>query len=276
MKRTNKLYYLNAVFPYVSAEVKERALLRYPDVRLSLAPEDGFTPLGEHNLVMLVGMTGSGKSTTLRHLREMDTFAFVDAIPSRRDLADLVLIPSAQVIRQEAIYVIKDRVYRFRYTRYAHQEFVPGGTAEVFAWLDYRTGSERILSEGVRGAEEIKYALQYTRWRIAELWVDPVQRLQRLSQRGEAFDQVNNADAEDLSFLPADRADEVRALLASGNITPQAIATVREETVNYGGAPYDIDNNTANYRCFPTNGLTPQQVAASVAQWIQQTEQETS
>ena len=110
--------------------------------------------------------------------------------------------------------------------------------------------------------------LQHTNWRIAELWLHPVTRLKRLSQRREAFDRVENPDAEDLSFLPAEHMDEVRELIAKGHITPSAIATVREETISYGNAPYDKNNHTDNYHCFVIDGLTPDEVTQNIKVWI--------
>ncbi|MEM6528280.1 MAG: hypothetical protein AAF653_08285 [Chloroflexota bacterium] len=258
--------YLDHVLHHVPGKIKQSVLHAYPHVRLQ--PEDGFVPLAQCNLVMLVGMTGSGKSTTLQHLRNDATLNFIEAIPSRRQLADLILIPTAQHLKNETIAPVKERVTRFEYTRHFRDSFAPGGTAEAFTWLYCDLPQTLILSEGVRGQNEIDYVLEHTRWRIAELWVDPVTRLQRLSSRNEAFDAVTDASAEDLTFLPDDRIDEVRHALANGTITPEAITTVRAETISYGNQPYDAHNQTENYHCFTIDNLTPPAVAQQVTTWI--------
>ncbi|MEL6151494.1 MAG: hypothetical protein AAFR56_17845 [Chloroflexota bacterium] len=258
--------YNHSVFPHVPDDVKQSALKAYPHVRLR--PTDGFVPLAECNLVMLVGMTGSGKSTTLRHLRDDATLEFIEAIPNRRQLADLILIPMAQHLKNEPIVPVKERTARFGYTREFRASFAPGGTAEAFTWLYCDLPDALIFSEGVRGQNEIGYVLENTRWRIAELWVDPVTRLKRLSSRNDTFDRVTSADAEDLSFLPDDRVEEVRTALAIGTITPEAVTTVRAETISYGNQPYDPHNQTENYHCFIIDNLSSQAVAQQVSQWI--------
>lgn len=258
--------YLQQVLPIIPRFVHEGILGRYPDVRLTPAP--GFTPLAGCRVVMLVGLTGTGKSTTLAALREIAPWPYVTDIPTRRELADLIVIPAAQHHRGEAIDPPTDREARFDYTRIFAAEVAPGGTAQAFTWLHYAHPNRLVLSEGVRGPNEIAYALAHTRWRIAELWIDPVLRLQRLTNRNDTFDRVTNPDTEDLAFLSPEQAATVRELLASGDISPAAVTTARAEARNYGGTPYDAANTTPNYRCFVTDTYTPEQVAAQLAAWI--------
>ena len=254
--------YLNLILPQISAEIRSTTLDAYPDV--CLEPTEGCTPLADCNIVMLIGLTGTGKSTTLRALDDAGTLPYTTDIPTRRQLADLILIPYAQRVSGEPISPVKDRTQRFAYTRAFREQVAGGGTAVAFTWLYYKNAAQRVLSEGVRGHNEIQYALNHTRWRLIELWIDPVTRLRRLSGRGEAFDMVANPSAEDLSFLPESRVDEVRAALEAGEITPAAVTTVRAEALNYGTDPFDAENKTPRYRCLSVEGLSPAEVAAAV------------
>ena len=106
---------------------------------------------------------------------------------------------------------------RFSYTR-SFAERVPGGMAAVFSWL-YLADSftDLIFSEGIRGENEIRYALtRFPAWQIVELTLDPLTRLRRLSERRDRFDRALG-DA-DLSFLPCDLRDEAQAMLEAGEI----------------------------------------------------------
>jgi len=261
-------YYMENVFPQVPDAVRADTLGRYPDVTLTDDANTG--PLGERQVVMFVGLTGTGKSTTLAALHERAALQYTTAIPSRREITDLILIPCAQAVRGEPAAPVKDRERRFGYTRTFREQVAPGGAAAAFTWL--RTSGEidtLILSEGVRGPNEIEYALAHTRWCVIELWVDPLTRLQRLSSRGGAFDRVANADATDLSFLPEAARGRALALLAAGEITPAAVTTARAEASNYGGTPYDADNTMPRYRCLHIDDMTPAQVAVAAEDAVQ-------
>jgi len=265
--------YLNDILPSVPAVTRAAALDAYPDVRLDDAESN--TPLADCNVVMLVGLTGTGKSTTLRAVREAGTLSYRTDIPTRRQLADLILIPYAQHLAGEPVAPVKDRTQRFGYTLAFRERVAEGGTAAAFSWLRFAAPSERLLSEGVRGPNEIAYALQHTRWRLIELWVDPVTRLRRLSNRNDAFDSIAVANTADLSFLPEDSIDAVRAALAAGEISPEAVTTVRAESRNYGAQPYDAANTTPRYRCLRIDSLTPEQVAAAVVDAVHTLDSET-
>jgi hypothetical protein len=160
---------------------------------------------------------------------------------------------------------------RFSLTGRFARDFNSGGSAAAYGWLYYRREEfVPLLSDGLRGPGEIAYALEhYPNWRVIELWVDPVLRLKRLSNRNDAFDQVANADAMgDLSFLPTERHAEVYTLLQAGEITAKAIITARAESQNYGGDPYDGANSTPRYRCIVIDQLSPAAVAAQVAEFL--------
>ncbi len=252
-------------FAFYRAHVQPHVPPVLPD-GVRIGPADGYTPLTNQRVCMVVGLTGTGKSTALGRLPHP-----TDRIPSRRALADLVVIPTAQVHRGATVRPVTDRTERFEHTRYFAQHIHPGGAAAVFAWLHIAgNADEVVLSEGVRGPHEIRYVLtNCPNWRVFELWIDPVLRLKRLSTRGDHFD-TEATGAVDLAFLGEAQAVQVRAMLETREILPRAVITARAEARNYGAAPYDPSNNTPNYHCLVMDDLSPDDVARQLTEWIRQ------
>lgn len=263
-------FYINRVFPQVAADLKRSVFERYPRVRLQA--EAGFTPLPSIPVTMLVALTATGKSTTLEQLVNMrgdGLVRFSDDLPTRREIADLVIIPTAQVIGGEAVQSVSGREERFACTRRFAEAFEPGGSAAVYRWLHYQwDGKTPILSDGVRGPGEIRYTLEYTSaWHIIELWVDPLVRLRRLTNRSDAFDQIANLNREsDLSFLPEDLRAAALRLLQTGEISLKSVITARAEAQNYGSHPYDASNQTTGYFCLNMREMNPEEVARVIIQ----------
>lgn len=258
-------FYVNEVWPRLGDGLRARLRERWPNVRLG--PEAGFAPLADLPLRMLCGLTGSGKSTTLAALRSAGRWRYRDDLPARRDLADLIIIPAAQVYSAAAVAPVRDRGERFRWTQVFAQEICHGGSATAFSWLHYRhDGETALLNEGLRGAREIGEALRrYPRWRIAELWLDPLTRLQRLSGRDDAFDALATGDA-DLGHLPAAQRETARQLLAAGKISARALGIAAAEARNYGDRPWG--GEAANYRCLAMAELTPAAAANAVGEFL--------
>ena len=75
-------YYRDSVLPHLKLRLADQ----YPLLRLDDHP--GYHSLAQHQIVMLVALTGSGKTTTLSALRQMLDGAGMDVIPSRREVAD--------------------------------------------------------------------------------------------------------------------------------------------------------------------------------------------
>ena len=248
-------YFLRELYPKLSLPLAEK----YPLV--SLLARDGWHPLGEHPLLMLVALTGTGKTTTLELLGRRIGVE-TNVLPSRRELTDWVLFPLAQALTDEPIEPVTDRVRRFETTRrFAKQ--VEGGMAAIFSWLylaDDVCGP--LLSEGIRGPNEVGYALRhFPRWQVVELMLDPLTRLRRLSRRNDSFDQA--AGTADLVFLPADKRAEAEALLQAGDISGKALTIARAEALNYGAQPFAGDN-AANYHRLDVDGASPAAVADAV------------
>jgi len=149
-------------------------------------------PLSGLPLVVLVGVTGVGKSTTLEHLSQLRPFQL---LPDRRELTDAFIFGGQK---------IKDRTERFRRTR-EFRERNPGGMASVLAGLTLeQTPSLPVLFDGLRGLEEVRYATQFGQWRFVLLDAPDFERARRLIGRGDAFDKVAlEADGETLELLHA-------------------------------------------------------------------------
>jgi hypothetical protein len=274
MKSTqdNFNFYLTRVYPQLSDDLKNQFKNCYPN--MSLTPQPGFTPLSQIPVLMLVALTATGKSTTLEQLAAMKAAGqtqFQDDIPPRRELADFAIIPTAQVVSGEVVSAVNGREERFGYTGKFAQEFDAGGSASVYGWFYYRwDGKTPIISDGIRGPGEIAYVLEhYPAWRILELWVDPVIRLQRLTNRADTFDQVTNLNRDiDLSFLPPDDVEAARRLMEAGEISHKAVITVRAEAQNYGSEPFDARNSTPHYHFLSMKDAPPQEIATQVARFI--------
>ncbi|MFO7680283.1 MAG: hypothetical protein R6X34_09555 [Chloroflexota bacterium] len=83
-------------------------------------------------LLVLVGLTGTGKSTTVNALRNQG-FPF-RLLPNRRELTDQLIIPHMQELAGEPITPVPDRTERFTYTR-RYRELFPGGMAQALEQL---------------------------------------------------------------------------------------------------------------------------------------------
>lgn len=256
-------YYLREVYPRLELPLAEK----YP--LASLIEGDGWAPLGCQALLMLVALTGTGKSTTLSRLRARRADLGAGSIPTRRELADWIAIPLAQALAREPLERVSDRRERFAYTRRFAQR-VPGGMAAAFSWLNIATSFDGlIVAEGIRGGNEMRYALEnFPRWTIVELTLSPVTRLRRLSGRADDFDQAGGA--VDLSFLPRALRAEAEAGLRRGKISGVALAIMRAEAANYGLEPFAEGPGYANYYRIDVDGRSPDDVAGSVDSIIEE------
>ncbi len=154
---------------------------------------DGWTQVVERPLLILVGLTGTGKTTTVNALSDAGLkFAL---LPNRRALTDWVLIPEVQRANGEKIRQVQDRTQRFAYTR-QYRQFYPGGMAYALQQLvvvNNPNGTNLLIFDGLRGANEAAFAAQeLPQARFLFLDAPDFVRLQRLLQRNDAFDQVEN------------------------------------------------------------------------------------
>ena len=137
-------------------------------------------------LLLLVGLTGAGKSTALAALAT--ALPGLVVLPDRRVLTDQVLLPEAQRLEGTAVSPVRDRVERFRLTARFRQEH-PGGMAEVLT-RELESGQRPspadpnawLVFDNLRGADEVAYALHHLPGaRYIVLDCDPGLRIARLA-----------------------------------------------------------------------------------------------
>ncbi|MBI3959589.1 MAG: ATPase [Chloroflexi bacterium] len=155
---------------------------------------DGWLSVAELPLLILVGVTGVGKSTTLALLEA--AAPPVRQLPDRRALADL-LITKVQLDAGEALRAVTDRAERFDYTR-RYREQNPGGLAQALSqlWIDPARWPQPLCFDGLRGADEVGYAAQQLpHARFAVLDAPDVVRVERLLGRGDRFDRLSTTQS---------------------------------------------------------------------------------
>lgn len=239
-----------------------------------------YTPLQQVPLVLLVGVTGVGKSTTLGALNALGVR--LQVLPNRREVTDAVMIAPF------AVGPVTDREERFRLTA-RYREAHPGGMAQALASLALDPGTWRgpLLFDGLRGRNEVEYAvreLPQARF-IALCAPDPV-RVRRLLGRADAFDAIQvglvaNDLLGQLQSLPGARdvfsaaeLAELAALPAQGLDAADVLAKTR--IVLSERQHYDPAAANAFLQGLPseralvldTAALPPQEVARRIQEWL--------
>lgn len=150
-----------------------------------------FTPLAELPLVILVGLTGVGKTTILNLLPGQGVDLIL--LPNRRQVTDDIIIAGLQREQDQPLHPVTDRVERFEYTARYRAKY-PGGMA--FALSRIAVNAERaaglLLFDGLRGLDEVQHAVTcFPLARFVVLDAPDTVRLSRLLRRGDTFDVVN-------------------------------------------------------------------------------------
>ncbi len=211
-------------------------------------PPDGWQPITTQPLLILVGVTGVGKTTTVEALASAGV-AF-DLLPNRRALTDWILIPAAQVANDEPQEAVAERTERFRLTR-TYRELHPGGMADALSHLVLRQPANQrwLMFDGLRGENEISAAVEsLPNARFLVLHAPDFVRIKRLLGRGDAFDQVSMPNQPLPTLDPSLTAGllsegQIEALLsqvAQGHFTldelQAKLTIVRSERQNYDPA----------------------------------------
>ncbi len=146
--------------------------------------------ISECPLVILVGVTGVGKSTTLHQLATALAFYL---LPNRRTLTDKLIIASLQQQAGQPVEPVTDRAERFAYTRRFRAQF-PGGMGYALSqlWIEpEQLRAPWVFFDGLRGANEVESAAaELPQARFIVLHAPDVVRVQRLLGRDDQFDQV--------------------------------------------------------------------------------------
>lgn len=141
-------------------------------------------------LLILVGVTGVGKSTTLEGL-QTSGLRF-SLLPDRRELTDRLLIGYLQSLDGLPVQPVTDRRERFTYTRRYHQLF-PGGMSHALSqlWVNNAIHPDWLLFDGLRGEAEVAHAIETLPMaRFVVLHAPDLVRVQRLLGRSDGFDRI--------------------------------------------------------------------------------------
>jgi hypothetical protein len=175
----------------------------------------GFRPLTDLPLVIVVGLTGVGKSTVLE-LLPANGLNFT-LLPNRRQLTDQIIMASLQAEAGERPHPITDRVERFEYTARYRAKF-PGGMAHALSRVAVNPTQVQsfLIFDGLRGLNEVQHAVDYfPQAHFIVLDAPDTIRLNRLLQRGDSFDTTNTTGeslpaGEDMAaFLAVPRVETV-------------------------------------------------------------------
>lgn len=253
-------------------------------------PDDGWQPLGQCPLVVLVGGTGVGKSTTLAALAARGVR--FSPLPDRRELTDALIIPAMQAAQGLPPEPVTDRSQRFALTR-RFREGYPGGMAQALTWLSILSAGDGypLLFDGLRGENEVRFALDsLPAARMIMLTAPDLVRVSRLLGRKDAFDQIalsqtSGIPADDplgeallgddgAIFTPEGRA-ALMQLVSSGQASPDELRAkvriVAEERRNYDPAATRNALEVAGTACaivVDTVQLAPDAVAETIAGWL--------
>jgi broad-specificity NMP kinase len=259
----------------------------------SPAPAD-WECVADRPLLVIVGVTGVGKSTALQALQD-GGFDY-DLLPDRRDLTDRLIIPSVQAARGEPLAPVRDRKLRFEYTR-AYREQHAGGMAYALSqlWIDPEKLSGALLFDGLRGANEVIHAASLLPLALFVVLEAPdVVRVSRLMGRGDPFDQIGGEGAENavldhvqhFADIGAPQASEyfshleeqallelVRTGAASAESLRDSLAIVIEERRNYDPTAASaalLDAAPLRTIIVDTQRNGPNYVAARITRFVQQ------
>lgn len=211
---------------------------------LSAEKQAGWIPLSETNCLILVGVTGVGKSTTVDALAQAGlSFSL---LPNRRTLTDHFMIRFLQEQAGEPVVPVRDRADRFDYTRRYREQFA-GGMGHTIGTLlidPKEITTDWLIFDGLRGQNEVQHAakiLPNAKFLILEA-PDTV-RVQRLLGRNDTFDQISQSAPGGTSLAQFSRlfgddgVSQLEALVNSGQVELDTlmskIAIVQKERENY-------------------------------------------
>ena len=239
------------------------------------------------SLIMLVGLTGVGKSTAVEALHASgESFSL---LPNRREITDRIIIPEVQRDRGETPRPVTDRLERFALTR-AYRDKHPGGIVHALnrMLVDSLTiSSFTLVFDNLRGVGEVRAANEsIPHARFVVLDAPHKVRLRRLVERNDAFDRVAGDDQDvgqdiDRDLLDtlkqiegADELFNLEALAALDIPVDKLVAALR--VVSAEQRNYDMDAAIAYLETLPperylylnTSKLSPRDIAEALRAWL--------
>jgi shikimate kinase len=208
------------------------------DIIYGACNETGYLSITDFPLIILVGLTGSGK-TTLCKLFESQKNLYI--LPERRELTDKIIIPFFDQRGNADNY---SREERFEFSR-QYRKLNPGGMAFILTQMHFRlaNGKDILVFDGLRGENEILYAVNELKNSIF-IFLDTKDsvRIRRLIKRRDHFDksrnEMNEFDLEQLSeFFSTEEINEIREDIIYGRLEEKELIEktqiVKAERNNY-------------------------------------------
>ncbi|MDP4011566.1 MAG: AAA family ATPase [Candidatus Roizmanbacteria bacterium] len=162
-------------------------------INISSIKKDNYVKLSELELLILVGITGVGKTTTLQNLSSRVAVSF---LPNRRELTDRFIIPHMQKLLNLPIQPVQDRAERFNITGEFRKRF-KGGMAYVLNSLYVSESKNILIFDGLRGINEVEYAQKHLpRAKYLFLEAPDSIRIERLCDRDDTFDEIKVSSQE--------------------------------------------------------------------------------
>ncbi|MEH2290281.1 AAA family ATPase [Nostoc sp.] len=162
----------------------------------------GWLPITSFPLLIIVGMTGVGKSTITKALAE-EGLNFT-LLPNRRVLTERIII-APMLKMQEKLMQPHCRINRLTYTR-LYREYFPGGMGHILASLHVNPQqvNSMLIFDSLRGENEIRYAANALKnAKFVMLTAPNTVRLERLLKRHDSFDRIANQELYDyMQIIP--------------------------------------------------------------------------
>ncbi len=184
-------------------------------------PTHDWHTLSDNPLLILVGLTGVGKTTTVNAMRDIGVRFRL--LPNRRALTDALMIAEMQRRDGDPVVPVHDRGMRFAYTR-RYREQHAGGMAHVMAQL-WTNLDEPLLFDGLRGVNEIQAAIElFPNARFLVLTAPNGERVLRLIERRDVFDQAPAASSlqtleETSDSIASEIRDEMSGVIEEAFVT---------------------------------------------------------
>lgn len=166
-----------------------------PGVGVGFPVPKDWLPITTFPLLILVGMTGVGKSTITKALAE-EGLDFT-LLPNRRILTERVII-APMLKMQDKLVQSHCRIKRLTYTR-LYREYFPGGMGQILASLHVNPEqvNSMLVFDSLRGENEVSYAAKALKnAKFVMLNAPNIVRLERLLKRHDSFDKIANQELE--------------------------------------------------------------------------------
>ncbi|MEH2047565.1 AAA family ATPase [Nostoc sp.] len=167
-----------------------------PSVGVGFPVPKDWLPITSFPLLIIVGMTGVGKSTITKALVE-EGLDFT-LLPNRRILTERVII-APMLKMQEKLVQSHCRIKRLTYTR-LYREYFPGGMGHILASLHINPQevNSMLVFDSLRGENEVCYAAKALKnAKFVMLTAPNTMRLERLLKRHDSFDWIASQELDD-------------------------------------------------------------------------------